>query len=670
VTEQFGKPAAPAGKGRGQAEDRADGVPRDARGGYVLPSLDGSPPLTHKNGNPIGRVRASTIKNHVTDKTGVSKWRVDMVQTGLAKDPALAAENMKAVAAEDKTWIRNVGERAFIVGGGKVAADRGTEFHELTERIKKGEQISPDEIHESLAAVDVDAYLQLLAEVNLRPVPGMQERVVLLEHGGGGTFDDMFEWFNPDTEQYELLIGDTKSGRDIWKYGSLEIIAQMIQYTRAQGIWRSPKDGGAEPWGDYLPMPAVSQSHVAIVHAPQNGTAEAFIVDITGAQEVIDAALTIRRWQSDAKHRVRSIGKVDLREAAYVAPAPVDQTEVESTFPAQVQAWEIMDKAATAEPNGPWAPTKTHTTAEVGALVAEGIQHGRLQVSPPPTPDQLAQIDKRNERLAVAAETVARVAAASDPNTDGDGELNPQAMAKERAARGDDGALAPLAGPGKRGCGVCGRTGHKRGSPKCLGDADPATGRAAKQAMTDEGKTGEQVYAEDEARRSAPALGTEPITEAERELVVGEIVGGITVPAYLADHGLARPPESAPTAVTAGPSTFPGQVTAEELPYCHLAHAHEWTSIHPAAPGHWVCETTGKPSKDVWDNRPNPTPIDPQDTVVAPHWTTPPDMIAWAISQAMNQAGVLQIRAANITAGTWSDAYESQAQARYQALGS
>jgi hypothetical protein len=36
--------------------------------------------------------------------------------------------------------------------------------------------------------------------------------------------------------------------------------------------------------------------------------------------------------------------------------------------------------------------------------------------------------------------------------------------------------LAPLAdrSKGERGCGICGRKGHKRGSPKCLGDADPA----------------------------------------------------------------------------------------------------------------------------------------------------------------------------------------------------
>jgi len=41
---------------------------------------------------------------------------------------------------------------------------------------------------------------------------------------------------------------------------------------------------------------------------------------------------------------------------------------------------------------------------------------------------------------------------------------------------GPEAGLAPLAGPGERGCGVCGRKGHRRGSPKCLGENDPAKG--------------------------------------------------------------------------------------------------------------------------------------------------------------------------------------------------
>jgi len=61
--------------------------------------------------------------------------------------------------------------------------------------------------------------------------------------------------------------------------------------------------------------------------------------------------------------------------------------------------------------------------------------------------------------------------------------------------------LAPLAGPGKRGCGACGRTGHKRNSPKCLGENDPAKGTMIResamvvQASTDEADALEKAHA-------------------------------------------------------------------------------------------------------------------------------------------------------------------------------
>lgn len=59
------------------------------------------------------------------------------------------------------------------------------------------------------------------------------------------------------------------------------------------------------------------------------------------------------------------------------------------------------------------------------------------------------------------------------------------------------GPLQPLAGEGKRGCGACGRAGHKRTSPKCWGDADPSTGKDAQ--VENQRKTGDQVRAEDPA---------------------------------------------------------------------------------------------------------------------------------------------------------------------------
>jgi hypothetical protein len=90
------------------------------------------------------------------------------------------------------------------------------------------------------------------------------------------------------------------------------------------------------------------------------------------------------------------------------------------------------------------------------------------------TPDQQAQVDKAAERLA-------KLSAATNPNTEGDDEPSAQeVVARNLEAHpmpvtgGDGKPLAPLAGEGERGCSVCGRKGHRKGGKACLGLDDPA----------------------------------------------------------------------------------------------------------------------------------------------------------------------------------------------------
>jgi hypothetical protein len=635
--DPFTAAGAPPSGGRGQAEDRGDGVPRDHNGGYVLPNLDGSPPLTYKNGNPIGRVRASTIKSVTTDKTGIQKWQKEMVVRGLAKDANLVADAMKAVAADDKTLIREIGERAFKVGGGKVAADRGSEFHEVTEKIKKGEQITPDQISDKIVARDVDAYLQVLAEVNLRPVPGMQERVVLLDHGGGGTFDDMFEWYNPDTESYELLIGDTKTGADIWKYGSLEIIVQMVQYTRALAIWRAPKDGGAEPWGDYIPMPNVSKHHVAIVHAPQNGTAEAFIVDIRGAEKVVEAALTIRSWRADAKHRVRSIGRVDLREEAFVAPITLTGADPTSGAPL--------------------------TNADQ-YVVPAGFSAGGVVDSAgrPTTADQIEQERIRDARLAKLSE-------AMGPNTEGDDELTPRQISS--ADNRSDGAgpaeINPDTGRKRRACGYCRKPGHTQkncpqnpDSPKYVAPAAPAQSWLP---------TNDEILASTEPNEFAqgPVQGEPPYVDTFQDVVDEQLI-----PAAIAHVES----QILPRETVTEQSAF-GAIDVDRQ-YCPGTHNAGWTQ-RPDMPGLSVCASCNLPTRlhaeamararsRTQAAYAEPTPGLTVNGQPLLSWTPPVDLISQSIAQAQTQPEVLNIRQASIDAGRWSEQYEREARERYEAI--
>jgi hypothetical protein len=678
TTDPFTAAGAPP-TGRGQAEDRGDGVPRDHNGGYVLPNLDGSPPLTYKNGNPIGRVRASTIKSVTTDKTGIQKWQKEMVVRGLAKDANLVTEAMKATAADDKTRIREIGERAFKVGGGKVAADRGSEFHEVTEKIKKGEQITPDQISDKIVARDVDAYLQVLAEVNLKPVPGMQERVVLLDHGGGGTFDDMFEWYNPDTESYELLIGDTKTGADIWKYGSLEIIVQMVQYTRALAIWRAPKDGGAEPWGDYIPMPNVSKHHVAIVHAPQNGTAEAFIVDITGAQEVVDAALTIRRWRSDAKHRVRSIGRVDLREEAFVAPAAnnelTNQTRQALNLPVRPAAAGMAKGPDLSQPDGVWKPAGVAATgAAFAPMIGEQVRQA--------TADQIEQERIRDARLTKLSE-------AMGPNTEGDDEQP---------------AISPDTGRKRRACGYCRKPGHTQkncpqnpDSPKYqvpgIANLSPAEIQsmdqhaAAAPALNGDVPTlAQQVDQEmsdgDHDTRSSAVRAVATRTQIEEQIKLGPpegfvSLGGVPGAVRGSEAEYVMFGDSLPRETVTEQSAF-GAIDVERQ-YCPGTHNAGWTQ-RPDMPGLSVCASCNLPTRlhaeamararsRTQAAYAEPTPgLTINGQPAASYRPQPVDLISQSIAQAQTQPEVLNIRQASIDAGRWSEQYEREARERYEAI--
>jgi rubredoxin len=120
------------------------------------------------------------------------------------------------------------------------------------------------------------------------------------------------------------------------------------------------------------------------------------------------------------------------------------------------------------------------------------------------TPQMEADAEKAQERQAAINGT--KLDAHEPPPGAEPGALTLAEAAAVPVLNGEGKPLEPLAGPGERGCGTCGRKGHRKGSPKCLGDKDPGTGRDARNAMLAEGKTGEQVYAEDAERRAAAGV--------------------------------------------------------------------------------------------------------------------------------------------------------------------
>ncbi len=626
ITDPFGTPGpvplpdrgdpfgVPSDSGRatrmGDAEDRAE-VPRDQWDRYLLHHLDGTKPAANK-----GFTRVSTTKSALSNTFGIQDWAKRRVIEGVGKDETLVAEAIRASRMPDgkdkEKALRRVASAGFDLGGGKERSGLGTEFHELTEDQNRGE-LNPQEVDPKWAP-ELNAYNTMLRENDIRIRPEYLERQVLCPYNNAGTFDNIVEWWNPDTEEWELVVADLKTGRSL-DLGWLEIEMQLWLYANAYGLWTTtnivrndPKDPDkiTDVEGFYEPMPRELRRDKALIfHVPLDGTATLYVIDLSGVDTYVEAAVTAKRANAEAKNKVRKIST--YRPAAFVAPELYgDDLEQALKYRADVAAEQQAQKDA----------------RSIDRL-------NNLLTTPPVkpvTPDQQAQIDKAAERLA----RVNEMAIATGRN---DGDVPEDSPTSDASVTTPPVTIErdPVTGRKKRTCGYC----HKPGHTQKTCPSNPASAKYQKPEL--------KVVPE-------PADPGEPEPEN-------------TVSYDQKDH-----------------------------PYCLKTHPHPctWTATHPDAPGQWVCAVSGKPGRTAYQvgatavtNQP-PTYGAPDyavgDTVTVagieftkhsepPTWAAPPDMVAWAISQATTATEVLMARHNAMEAGTWiQDKHDAPAMARYTEL--
>jgi hypothetical protein len=395
--------------------------------------------------------RASTVVDTHKDKEGLVKWRARLVAKGMGDREDLVAL-AAAARLSDRTTLNNVATQAFDHAKGQAASNLGSALHGFLERTLNGER---DLVIPERWRGDVAGVLATFQDHGIVLNPDHQELVIVrpdLKDGDAAGLAGRFDLLGE--YQGRLTVIDYKTGSDPLEYGAWEIQQKGGLYATGWAIW----DG--EYWH---PMPAVRQDLTLMVHVlPGQGKDGVSVhevdLDLAELEEDLAAAYRTRRRRKEAKKAHRQV---------------------------------VLDDDPLA---GQDSPTMHPDTVERAA-----------------TPDQQAQANKAAERLA-------KLSAATNPNTEGDDELgfgNDEIGASEPVLGGDGKPLAPLAGPDRKGCSVCSRTGHRKGGKACLGDADPGTGRAARQVMMDEGKTGEQVRAEDAAAVKPCAHGAwtrNPIT--------------------------------------------------------------------------------------------------------------------------------------------------------------
>jgi hypothetical protein len=420
--------------------------------------------------------RVSTILDTHEDKEGIFHWTKRLIVKGIG-----AREDLYALAAatrlEDKAGLLKVADQAFDYAKGQAASNLGTALHGFLERWVEGDK---DLVVPSQWKGDVGAVMAAFQDANIRLRPDLQEMVVVrpdLKDGdaGGlaGRLDLVVEMFNPETGEWELIMADYKTGSDPLAYGSWKIQQQLGLYGTAWATW----DG--EFW---RPMPKIRRDKILMVHVlPGQASVQIHIgdVDAEDLEEDLTAAYRTRRRRKEAKKAWRPLVTV---EDGTVLGEPTLTVTTFDGGPGPVAQQDV-----TLVPVGPTKPTP-----EISRAVTDGIFIGGATKGTPigltkPAPMPGEAFYGEAER---AAATVARVAAESDPNNGDEDDPSVQGMVvtaeldrSEPIPGPGAEVLAPMAdkSKGERGCGVCHRKGHKRGSPKCLGDNDPRLVKLAEQ---------------------------------------------------------------------------------------------------------------------------------------------------------------------------------------------
>jgi hypothetical protein len=245
-------------------------------GRYRLPRLDGS----HK---PYGWMRVSNLVSAYADQYALRQWEQRQMMRAIRADHGLYTELLDAtdVQLDDPVWDENFLERCKKVAGGSAGGDHGTGRHDAVEGLHRGADTAlyPSETRRMLAL-----YASTLVRHGLTPLPGMQERRVLVQSlEVVGTLDNIVN----------DLVADLKTQRRFWSF--LEIGAQLACYAHGDAMW----DPVAGQWAD---MPKVRQDVALVLWMPRGGhDVEVLEVDIVAGWETARTAYQVVRDRSAAK---------------------------------------------------------------------------------------------------------------------------------------------------------------------------------------------------------------------------------------------------------------------------------------------------------------------------------------------------------------------------------
>lgn len=604
------------------------GTPMDQHDRYLLPDpsgdRDGLVPFT----------RASTVKKRIQNSESLKVWNEIMLAKGfgIAPDLVALAASTPLGAPGSRAILVDAVEQAKVRAGGRASANLGSALHAFTEQIDRGEALADvlERVPDALKA-DVQAYVDMLDRYGLTPVPELVERIVvntqlqtgLQWDGTPGTrkdaaagvaarFDRMYRWTDPEGRAW-LIPGDLKTGKNAVKYGALETCVQEAIAARADLLWNEE----SETYEDMPGSPGYDDGGQLrtdiglLIHLPVGtGTCEPEELDLELGWELAQLAVRLMIVDKAKDHCHRPFGAQVFPQRFVQAP--------EDAEPQQITYVDVTD--------------------------------GTLKTAPA-------------DQVKIAGTVPVQVPTGPDSSVEREVPTTAEAFNQDKAADGT--SLQPLARdvPGRRGCSVCGRVGHRKGSAACWGDQDPSK---AQERALEPGRDGAELEgrttAEEPAALSCPHAGgftrqhvfTEPGGQqlpAEHDIWVCADCGQETERA--ADARRAREAMDSPGPTAAEISEVLASSDAPEDVVADAMRAAEELEGPPKDPEQYDAPAEDEAALDA-------LLADPQES--------PEEAVHRFIREAQSRADLQNIRRGALEAGTWTKEHTQAGLARLREL--